>query len=308
LIIAENVNTTASTATALVLNAGKSFVVGSAVGADIGGNIVLDAGKTVSVGLGGVAQLMTGSITRDTSAAGLAAPGKFRYNSDEVTRNYSKALDTKSATNNGVNIIYREKPSVTLKVDDVIKLYNGFAFNGGSISNFYLGSGQNGDSAFAIGGAAKFAGNAQGAINVSPTAYVISAAEDGKSALGYDVTYESGSLMITYSGVNKAPTPPETYTRIAGDVVNLAPVSFAVGVAPATAAGDEADPNICYAWGQRDSGSVIVHTVLKPSYLGLRHAKTDTQEAMSNSGGSSSHEASPCGKDFATNLAEANSL
>ena len=306
LTVFEKVETTASTATAVLLNAGESI----AAGTKTGGDIKVDTNGSVIVGNGGTAQLMSGSIIGTTGIGEMAASGsgKFRYGSDESAANYSKELDTKSATNNGVNIIYREKPSVTLKVDDVIKLYNGFAFNGGSISNFYLGSGQNGDSAFAIGGAAKFAGNAQGAINVSPTAYVISAEEDGKSALGYDVTYESGSLMITYSGVNKAPTPPETYTRIAGDVVNLAPVSFAVGVAPATAAGDEADPNICYAWGQRDSGSVIVHTVLKPSYLGLRHAKTDTQEAMSNSGGSSSHEASPCGKDFATNLAEANSL
>jgi hypothetical protein len=130
---------------------------------------------------------------------------------------------------------------------------------------------------------------------------------DGGDAGNYEISAD-GQLIINYSGANKAPTPPETYTRIAGDVVNLAPVTFAVGVAPATAAGDEADPNICYAWGQRNGGSVTVHTVLKPSYLGLRHAKTDTQEAMSNSGGSSSHEASPCGKDFATNLAEANSL
>jgi hypothetical protein len=138
--------------------------------------------------------------------------------------------------------------------------------------------------------------------------YLSALRASGNDVGNYEIQFVDDKLMIAYSGENKAPTPPETYTRIAGDVVNLAPVSFAVGVAPATAAGDEADPNICYAWGQRNGGSLTVHTLLKPSYLGLRHAKTDTQEAMSNSGGSSSHAANPCENDVATNLAEANSL
>ncbi len=130
----------------------------------------------------------------------------------------------------------------------------------------------------------------------------------GDDVSNYDIQFVDDSLVIAYSGANKAPTPPETYTRIAGDVVNLAPVSFAVGVTAVTAAGDEADPNICYAWGQRDGGSVIVHTLLKPSYLGLRHAKTDTQEAMGNGGASSAHSANPCGHDVATNLAQSNNI
>jgi filamentous hemagglutinin family protein len=310
LTVSEKIMTAAGTPTSILLNAGESLAAGTP---STGSDIQFDTNGSVVVGNGGKAQLMSGSISGTTGIAAMAASGsgKFRYNSDEATTNYTKALDTKSATNNGINVIYREKPIVALKVDDVIKLYNGLAFNGGSVSKFsgsYLG--QNGDSAFAIGGNAKFSGSAQGAINVSATPYVISATETdtGKSALGYDVTYENGSLMIKYSGVNKAPTPPETYTRIAGDVVNLAPVSFAVGIAPATAAGDEADPNICYAWGQRDGGSVIVHTLLKPSYLGLRHAKTDTQEAMGNGGASSAHSANPCGHDVATNLAQSNNI
>lgn len=127
---------------------------------------------------------------------------------------------------------------------------------------------------------------------------------------GVDVeNYElsaKGQLTIQYS-VNP-PTQLQRYVPIVSDIVNLAPVSFAVGVAPATAAGNEADPNICYAWGQRNGGDMVVHTVLKATYLGLRTAKTDTQEAMSNSGGSSSHPANPCGNDAATNVADAGKL
>lgn len=138
--------------------------------------------------------------------------------------------------------------------------------------------------------------------------YLSALRANGDDVGNYDIQFVNDNLVIAYSGANKAPTPPETYTRIAGDVVNLVPLGFAVGVAAATAAGDEADPNICYAWGQRNGGSVTVHTVLKPAYLGLRHAKTDTQEAMSNSGGSSSHGASPCGHEVATNVAVAESI
>lgn len=116
-----------------------------------------------------------------------------------------------------------------------------------------------------------------------------------------------GRLTIDFNNVTP-PTPPQLYVPIVSDIVNLAPVSFAVGVAPATAAGDEADPNICYAWGQRNGGDMVVHTVLKATYLGLRTAKTDTQEAMSNSGGSFSHAANPCGNDAATKVADAGKL
>jgi hypothetical protein len=84
--------------------------------------------------------------------------------------------------------------------------------------------------------------------------------------------------------------------------VNLAPVSFAVGIAPATASGED-DPNICYAWNQRGSGSVAVLSVLQPSYLGLRNAKTDNQEALSNGNGSDNDAGSPCLNDLRASLA-----
>jgi filamentous hemagglutinin family protein len=137
--------------------------------------------------------------------------------------------------------------------------------------------------------------------------YVSALALDGSDAANYSIS-DNGTLVISYGNKDNAPTSSETYTRIASDVVNLAPVSFAVGVAAATAAGDEADPNICYAWVQRNGGAVIVHTVLKPAYLGLRDAKTDAQEAMGNGGASSAHSASPCGHDVATNVAQSNNI
>jgi hypothetical protein len=51
-----------------------------------------------------------------------------------------------------------------------------------------------------------------------------------------------------------------------------------------------------------------VHTLLKPTYMGLRNAKTDTQEATSNSSGAASHVASQCGQSSGTNVAEADNI
>jgi filamentous hemagglutinin family protein len=376
LTIAENVNTTVSSATALVLNAGKLSSVGAVIGDDVGGNIVVNAGKTVGVGSGGVAQLMTGSITGDTSAAGLAASGKFRYNSDESNTNYNTTLSS------GVNVIYREKPTLSLNVNSVSKTYDGVAFTGGNGFTEVTPSGlRNVDGLTSATASAVYGGSAQNAKNASSTPYTLSASESivGKSALGYEVTYNQseliinkapatiiansadlsyngllqtvsgfeainlvngenkdvlvnveasgsgidvgnyltkaigddqnyeltfidGTLKITFAGQGSAPTPPETYTRISSDIVNLAPVSFAVGIAPATASGED-DPNICYAWNQRGSGSVAVLSVLQPSYLGLRNAKTDNQEALSNGNGSDSDAGSPCLNDLRTSLA-----
>jgi hypothetical protein len=123
----------------------------------------------------------------------------------------------------------------------------------------------------------------------------------GADAPNYTIN-ANGLLTISFAGQGSAPTPPETYTRISSDIVNLAPVSFAVGIAPATASGED-DPNICYAWNQRGSGSVAVLSVLQPSYLGLRNAKTDNQEALSNGNGSDSDAGSPCLNDLRTSLA-----
>ncbi|WP_090142262.1 YDG domain-containing protein [Limnohabitans sp. DM1] len=198
LTISENVNTTASSATALVLNAGKSSGVGAAVGADVGGNIVVGSGKTVGVDSGGVAQLMTGSITGDTSAAGLAAAGKFRYNSDESSTNYNTALSS------GVNVIYREKPTVTVNVNSVSKTYDGITFTGGNGFTEVTPSGlKNGDALTGATATAIFGGTAQNAKNASSTPYTLSASESnaGKSALGYGVTYNSGTLTVAKKDV-----------------------------------------------------------------------------------------------------------
>ena len=191
LTIAENVEISATSATALILNAGKSASVGAAVGTDTSGNIKVNAGKTVSVGTNGIAQLMTGSITADTTAAALASAGHFRYNSDETSTNYNKALGS------GVNVIYREKPTLNVNVNNVTKTYDGMAYTGGNGFSESMPSGlKNNDSLANSTATAQFGGDAQNAKDADT--YILSASESvaGKSALGYAVNYNHGSLLI----------------------------------------------------------------------------------------------------------------
>ena len=227
---------------------------------------------------------------------GLGSHAAFTSANGLDLNNYNVA-DTDFAAlalaNNAVTI---RKATATVTADSAIKSYNGLLQ---TISGFKASGLVAGETEVVLSGV-RVSGSGQ---NVGVYDTTASGSDNN-----YNLSFIDGTLTINYSGFEKAPTPPETYTRIAGDVVNLAPVSFAVGVAPSTAAGDEADPNICYAWGQRNGGSVTVHTLLKPSYLGLRNAKTDTQEAMSNSGGSSSSGASPCDHEVSTFFANADNI
>ena len=99
------ISTSDASAKAIQLNAGSDIAAGTATG----GNIIIKSG-TISVGTGGIATLYTGSVLDSTGLTNLigSGSGNFRYNSDEVTTNYTKPLNT------GLNAIYRESPSVAV--------------------------------------------------------------------------------------------------------------------------------------------------------------------------------------------------
>ncbi|MFZ4526757.1 MAG: hypothetical protein ACOYOE_14835, partial [Chlorobium sp.] len=109
LIVDGNVSTLDTSALAIQLNAGKDIAAGTATD----GNIIIKSG-TISVGAGGIATLYSGSVSNSTGLTNLIGPGSgnFRYNSDEVTTNYTKSL------NSGLNAIYREKPSVAVALSN----------------------------------------------------------------------------------------------------------------------------------------------------------------------------------------------
>ncbi|CAN1556218.1 Filamentous haemagglutinin, N-terminal [Burkholderiaceae bacterium] len=116
LFVNQNIATSSTNATALVLNAGADLAVGAYTGATssvnpYGFNIILGTGKTITMGSGATGKLYSGSV----AGSGLAlstyvgsGSGKFRYNSNATTTNYSQALGT------GLNLIYRQNPQLSI--------------------------------------------------------------------------------------------------------------------------------------------------------------------------------------------------
>mgnify|MGYP006208235319 CR=1 FL=1 len=113
LLVKQAISTTNATASAVFLESGKSTAAGTATG----GDIQISGSGAVTVGSGGRATYMTGSIAGSTGMGVLA--GNNRYNSDETTTNYTAALGS------GAYAIYREKPLVSVQVNSVTKTYDG---------------------------------------------------------------------------------------------------------------------------------------------------------------------------------------
>ncbi len=137
LTLATNVTTTSISTSALMLNAGLSAAAGTASG----GNLVISGSPSLSVGSGGRATLSSGSISGSTGLTSLlgSGSGRFRYNSDETTTNYTTALGT------GLYAIYREQPSLTVTSDNQTMTYG----NALPTLTFSM-SGVNGDTAAQI--------------------------------------------------------------------------------------------------------------------------------------------------------------
>ncbi|PUE10843.1 hypothetical protein B9Z51_00355 [Limnohabitans sp. T6-5] len=198
LSVTQAISTTNATSAAVFLEAGKSTAAGTATG----GNVSLSGSGAVTVGTGGRITYETGSLTGSTGLGVVA--GNNRYNSDETTTNYTAALGA------GAYAVYREQPLVTVQVNNASKTYDGISFSGGSLStSLAAGSLVNGDTFAAVTANANYGGTAQGAKNASVTPYVISASDTGGTssnlnALGYGVSYTSGTLTVSQKEVSLA--------------------------------------------------------------------------------------------------------
>lgn len=183
LTLEQNVSTTSASSAALVLNAGMD----AAVGTTTGGNIIFSGNPNVTVGLGGIGKLLTGSLTGTTWSSALtdlvSGSGHFRYNADETT-NFSLAGWT--ALGAGINAIYRERPSVTVSVANKSMIYgDSLPTMTGSLSGIV-----NGDNAhYAVLGQLN---SSSGNIKVGD--YTLS--ENALAGLGYNVTINTGSLSV----------------------------------------------------------------------------------------------------------------
>ncbi|MEY3612385.1 MAG: Heme/hemopexin-binding protein precursor, partial [Pseudomonadota bacterium] len=225
LSVQQAIGTTNTTDSAIVLTAGKPTNAGTSSGGDVS----MSGSGSLSTGAGGRATIYTGSLSGSTGLN--ITTGNNRYNSDESSTNYSAALGS------GTYAIYREKPTITVLVNDASKTYDGLAFNGGSL-NTTLSSGAlvRSDSFSAVTASSTLGGAAQGEKNAGQ--YAITASDSGgKNALGYGVTYTSGQLTIhqadltvtansvskTYDGTTSASGTGTVGTlagAAAGDVVN----------------------------------------------------------------------------------------
>lgn len=196
--------TSNATANAVKLVAGQAASYQSnGTWSSLDGNVKITGSGNITVGTGGVAAIYSGSIdgTTDTSSMAPIGSGKFRYNSNESTTKFATNLVGKGSINtNGVNIIYREAPTVTIDINNVTKLYDGIAHSGGSFNTTLpIGSAlKNGDTIAMATANATFSGSAQGVKDVVASSGKTITASDSSNtnALGYVVTYTPGSLTI----------------------------------------------------------------------------------------------------------------
>ncbi|MEG0200471.1 MAG: hypothetical protein RR718_06925, partial [Comamonas sp.] len=179
LTLAQNVATTNATSSAITLNAGHSAAAGTATG----GNIVVSGSPTISTGAGGRATLYSGSATGNTSLAALigSGSGRFRYNSDEATANYTAVLGA------GNYAIYRQSINTALVTGSGNITY-GDSYTLGMVSSGLV----NGDSAV-LGVTGQYSGanrlNAGSyAVNVNNIAALI--------ALGYTNAGNSNGTLV----------------------------------------------------------------------------------------------------------------
>ena len=178
LSVTQAIRTTNSTSGAVFLESGKATAAGIATG----GDITISGGGTVTVGSGGRITYMTGSIAGST---GLGIPaGYSRYNSDEVTTNYTTPLGS------GTYAIYREAPILTATLNNASKTYDSLAYSGGNgisaLSGFV-----NGDNNAQLG-AITYGGTSQGDKNAGTYTLTGSAV----SGVGYAVALTAGTLTV----------------------------------------------------------------------------------------------------------------
>lgn len=178
LTLAQNITTTDTSVSALTLNAGAN----EAAGTTTGGNILMSGSPVISLGANGVARLFSASVSGSTGLTELIgeSSGRFRYNSDESTANYSRSLLA------GLNAIYREAIAVEISGMALSMTY------GEALPSISATGTVNGDgSVYAITDRVI---SSSGHIKASATDYVIN---EGLSELGYSVTgTTSGTLTV----------------------------------------------------------------------------------------------------------------
>jgi filamentous hemagglutinin family protein len=178
LTLSQSLTTNNTTNAAIVLNAGAA----TSAGTSTGGDISFTGSGAVNVVASARATLYTGSLSGSTGLS--VSAGNNRYNSDELTNNYTAALGS------GTYAIYREAPTLNVRFNDASKTYDAQAFTGGNglsvVSGFVKDDTSTTLSGISYSGTAQNATNA-GTFAISGTAL---------NSQGYVLSYTNGSLTI----------------------------------------------------------------------------------------------------------------
>lgn len=179
--LTQNISTSNTSDSAIILNAGKSSILGTSTG----GNIIHTSG-TIVTGTAGRATLYSGSISDSiglTNLVGLSS-GHFRYNSDETNTNYTASLG------NGIYAIYRERPILSITPSTATNIYgDSISLNGITpIINGYI----NGDNSLTTSGTATFTTTSTNTSGVGT--YDISYISGLTNTLGYSIFDASSSI------------------------------------------------------------------------------------------------------------------
>jgi filamentous hemagglutinin family protein len=180
---------------AIVVTAGAASMAGSAGGGDItvSGSVIAGSGR---------ATLYTGSIAGSIGAAPAAGigSGRFRYNSAPGTDNFSAALG------GGVNVVYREQPTLTITGNNASSTY------GDADPTFgltYVGL-LNGDTAGqALTGSVTLVSGAtlSGSGHTNAGTYAITVG-GGTDTLGYSVAHADGTFNVAKKALTASVSAP----------------------------------------------------------------------------------------------------
>ncbi|QWD79425.1 autotransporter-associated beta strand repeat-containing protein [Polynucleobacter sp. MWH-Spelu-300-X4] len=228
LTVSENISTTDTTSSAIVLIAAS----GAAAGTSTGGNVTIASGKTITAGTNGRIVIYTGSVNDSAGVTDYvgSGSGNFRYNAKEGTAGRT-ALGA-----SGKYAIYREAIAVTMSTSSATMTYgDSLSSITGSVSGLV-----NGDSPiYAISNRVN---STSGNIKVG----TYSLTDGGMAALGYTVTATNGTLTVnqktisisgftvadkTYDGTTTATvTNSGTVSgQITNDLVSVSSVTAAFG-------------------------------------------------------------------------------
>ena len=221
--IAGNISASSSSRGAIVIAAGTSLLQGLSTP---GSDILISGMPSVSTGLGGSAELYTGSLSGSTGFSdSLISPGNYRYNSTFLVSGYTAPLSS------GTYLIYREQPALTITANNVNMIYGATSLPSISVNIAGL---RNGDLTSTVTSGSVLTSapiynaamnsvtdNAGAVYPIFPTGYI--------STLGYSIVSAPGTLSMVAAPLTiTASNDSKVYSST---ITSLNHISYSNGIA-----------------------------------------------------------------------------